>query len=236
MTLLAFLLVSPVLVFGGGSPEPTATAQLSSTRGLRLDSASPPSQDGSVEVLILRSSRPWFSFYTSGCLDSETLTMKSCHVYADKSASDRFFGWLGLDKKWDRHNNRVKEPDCQQTCKSFHLVKRGSDPNAHCTLGVGEDYLSIGQDPGSPVAKLQKKPDPYIWQSGTYASAIDGSADDGFFLCNMGVQERSRRQDAQCVAYGGWISGHESGPGSFYTSLNVWLARYDNGEQIECIG
>ena len=200
MTLLAFLLVSPVLVFGGGSPEPTATAQLSSA--LRLDSDS-PSQDESVEVLIIRSSCKFFGGCpTSGCLDSNTLTMKSC-------------------SETNPHGTE-KKSDCQKKCGSFHLIKYGSDDHAHCTLGVGGGdaaYLSIGQDPGASAAKLQKKTDPYNWQSGEFDHPAYNS-----WICNKG----NRYDDALCINDQGGVSSH------FYPG-NVWLARYDNGEQIKCI-
>ena len=195
MPLFAFLLVSPVLVFGGSSPEPTATAATAIA-------------DESVEVLIIRSSCSFFRGYpTSGCLDSDTLTMKSC----------------------SEANNPHGKSDCQKKCGSFHLNKVDLSPEkarrgfyGYCTLRVRDDhdaaYLSIGQDVGASVAKLQKKTDPYIWQSSQYV---------GLYLswfCN----KVASAHNALCVTDSGGLSS-KSGGG------NVWLARYDNGEQINCI-
>ena len=237
MTFLAFLLVSPVLVFGGrgGSPELTATATTATadesvaatattatadestataTTATADESvevltatAATATADESVEVLIIRSSCSFFGgCWTSGCLDSNTLTMKSCSETNPH----------GMEKK----------SDCQKECGSFHLIKHGSDGKAHCTLGVGgpDDtaYLNIEVigmhiDSGALIIKLQKKPSPYNWQS---AQCVPPHAS---WLCNKDEGD----DDALCINDQGEVSKQDPG--------NVWLARYDNGEQIMCI-
>ena len=102
------------------------------------------------------------------------------------------------------------------------------DTNVCCTLGVGDDhdaaYLSIGQHPLKlekiPAANLQKKP--------TWQSAVD--TEHLSWLCNIG----SGYDKALCVTYEGGVSEPHDKHGE--VSGNVWLARYDNGEQVECIG
>ena len=200
MTFLAFLLVSPVLAFGGGSPELTASATAEHLMNRLVRSA-----DESVhEVLIIRSSCSGYfgPCPTSGCLDSDTLTMKSC----------------------SEANN--PQSDCQKECGSFHLTKHGSDVHGYFSLRVGDDhdaaYLNIGQDPGAVANKLQKKPYPYEWQSAQFQqSRLLGPRTS--FLCN----KFSGEDDALCINDQGGVS-------NLRNLGNVWLARYDNGQQIIC--